>query len=433
MILPTNAPSIWPRLRYHPVHAQLWKHSGRFAAIVAGRQSGKTELCRRKIVLQLPLIKEWPDPLYFYILPTHQQARMTVWYKFLQLIPKEWIPRNGANKSEMCISTIFGSKLYIVGADKPHRLEGNSADFVMIDESSDQRPGLYSKTIMPMLGMREGRCYRLGVPKKSGIGRIEFRDFFKKGLNLEDNITSFHWKSEEVWTPEEIEVAKSQVTPEEYEEQYNATWMDQGGTVYYNFTPANIRDDIYYDPSCEILVGCDFNVDPMCWVLGHYKDSKLYIFDEIFLRNTNTQAALDYINNKYYQHTAGWRFYGDATSRNKHTSALRTDFLTIKNDARFGQKKVVFPNRNPHVRDRVACVNRAFKTADGVIRAYVSSSCKRLINDLNMVSYIEGTSEIEDYHGTDIGHMVDAYGYIVHTIMPMQVELKVVPAIWSVG
>lgn len=431
MIHKTNAiDTPWEKLRYHPVHAQLWRYRGRFAAIVAGRQSGKTELCMRKLILELPVKKPWPDPYYYYILPTFQQARRVAWYRFIRMIPKKWI-LGEPNKQEGCITTIFGSRLYILGADKPHRIEGNPADWVMIDESSDQRPGLFGTTIMPMLGMRHGSCYRLGVPKRNGIGKLEFKSYFEKGLNGEDGVKSFHWKSAEVMTPEEIAIHKTQITELEFAEQYEATWLDQGGSVYYAFTNANVRDGVDYDPTQEIIVGCDFNVDPMCWVLGHYKDGKLYIFDEVVLRNANTQSTIDYLVNQYYNHNAGWRFFGDASSRARHTSAVRSDYLAIKNDARLGHKKVFFPRKNPHVRDRIEAVNRGFRTADGQNRIFISYRCKKLINDLNVVAYQELSTDLEDYHGTDIGHISDALGYIVHMLMPIRLNLTAVPGIYA--
>lgn len=438
MIQKVDSSYYWRKLRYHPVQAQLWAHTGRFAAVVAGRRSGKTDICRRKLILQLPIIKPWPNPLYFYVLPTFQQAKRVVWHDIIKMIPQEWIiPKVGINRSELSITTIFGSKLYIVGADKPHRLEGVGSDGAVVDESSDQRPGLFSSTIRPMLAEREGFCYRIGVPKRNGIGRLEFREFFNRGLNGEDGITSFYWKSSDILPQNEINSLKSQMDEKEYLEQMDAVWQDIGSSVYYNFSEqANVGDDLtvghlHYDPSQPLYVGCDFNVDPMCWTIGHFIDGTLYIFDEVFIRNTNTQATLDYLNNKYYGHNAGWNFYGDATARSNKTSATRSDYLMIKNDARFGQRKVYFPRRNPNVRDRIASVNKAFKTADGNVHCYIHINCKHLINDLNMVSYEEGTTKLEDYSGTDIGHTVDSFGYMVHSLMPLKLDCASVPSVWS--
>lgn len=427
----STSKTIWPKLRYHNVHAQLWKYSGRFAAIVAGRQSGKTELCMRKMVLQLPIKKPWPDPLYFYLYPTRDQAKQKAWDRFLQLIPPEWIVKDGINLTDRCIRTVWGSKLYITGSDKPHRLEGGPSDGVMIDESCDQKPGLFQRSIVPMLASRSGFCYRLGVPKRSGISKAEFKEFFDRGVDRKDGIASFHWKASEVLLPNEVDVLKSQLGELDYEEQINASWVDTGAGVYYSFTSENIRDDISYKPTEKILVGCDFNVNPMCWTLSHLIDDKFYVFDEVFLRNTNTQATLDYIFNKYYQHDAGWDFYGDATSRANKTSATYSDYLIIKNDVRFGHKYTFFPEKNPHLRDRFAAVNAACRNAKGDVRLYINNKCKHLIGDFNIVAYKEGTSEVEDYRGTDYDHTVSALGYMINIVAPVRLELSVAPAIYA--
>lgn len=431
MIATSKLIAAWKPLRYHPVQSALWTYNGRFAAIVAGRRSGKTEICRRKLVLQLPIKKPWPNPIYYYILPTFAQAKKVAWYPIIDMIPPEWVEKNGINKTELSITTVFGSKLYIAGADKPERLEGTPADWAMIDESSDQRPGLYNRTIVPMLAERDGICYRLGVPKRSGIGRVEFRDFFNRGSNSLDGIASFHWKSVDILTPEQIREAKSQMDEQDFAEQFEAQWADIGSSVYYNFRNENIHPELYYNPTYPISVGCDFNVNPMSWVLFQEIDGKIYVFDELFVRETNTPAMMDLLANNFPHHTAGWRFFGDASSRSRKTSALRSDYLIIKNDARFGNKKVFFPKKNPHLRDRFSSVNAAFRTADGNVKLYISDRCKRLINDINSVSYKEGTSEVEDYSGTDIGHLSDALGYPVHTLMPIKLSILAIPSVWS--
>lgn len=424
----------WPELRPHNVQSQVWHsfwHTNtRFYAIVAGRRSGKTQLCLRKLAASLCLKKPWPDPKYVFLGPTYNQAKKVAWDELIRLIPKNWIPKKrGINIQEMSIRTVFGSILYVAGADKPQRIEGIGVDGVVVDESSDQKPGMYGKTIIPMLSERNGWCYRIGVPKRTGIGRVEFRDFWKKGLRGEDGVKSFHWESLGVLTEEQINEAKSQLTPEDFDEQFRAKWLDIGSNVYYNFKDQNINDIAKYDPTQEILVGCDFNVDPMCWTLSHFSDGKFYVFDEVFLKDTNTPRTLDHLYQKYYEHSRGWRFYGDASSRSRKTNAVKTDYLIIKEDARFGQKKVYFFKKNPHIRDRFASVNAGFGNAAGEIRIYINPDCKHLINDFNSVSYVEGTSDLEDYHGTDIGHMSDGFGYQVQRLMPIKLTYNVVPEV----
>jgi len=432
----TEAPKChWEKFRYHPVQSALWVNRSQHEEVVAGRGSGKTVLCRRKMILDMALSKPWNDPLYYYVLPTFQQAKRVAWYPFLRDIPENWYnPRTGVNRTDLSIELYNGSKLYIIGADKPARLEGNQADWVMVDEGSDQKPGLVENTIFPMLTRKNGKFTRLGIPKRTGIGRVEFREYYERGMRGEGGVKSFFWKTIETCTPKElelIEARRANMDPKNYEEQYEAKWLDIGGSVYYGFTEANLSHEAKYDPKLEIMVGCDFNVTPMSWTLGHFDNGKLYIFDEIHLEDTHTQATMDYLHAKYYTHMAGWRFFGDASGRARKTSATRSDYAIIKNDSRFGQKKVHFPPRNPHVRDRVASVNRAFQNAAGEISCYINPKCAKLIRDLNSMSYIENTMELEDYSGTQIGHMSDAFGYKVHWLMPIRVEYTSIPAVWS--
>jgi hypothetical protein len=422
----------WKKLNYHPVQAKLWRcavnREKRFIAAVAGRGSGKTELARRFVALNLSFKRDY-DPIYAYCMPTFAQARKVAWYPLLDLIPSSWIAHNGINKSESSVTTRFGSTLYIVGMDKPHRLEGLQLDGCILDESSDQKPGIFARTIVPMLTHRQGWCWRIGVPKKNGVGRVEYRTFFEQGLEPDSEIASFHWKSSEILTPQQLAEVKSQLDPQEYAEQFEAQWIDAGGSVYHNYSRENILD-VRYDPNKRIIVGCDFNVSPMAWVLCQQREpNTLQVFDEIFLRDANTQKTLDFLHSRYSSHNSDWTFIGDASARARKTSANRTDYLIIKNDIRFGNKRVLFPGKNPKVQDRVACVNAALCNAAGEYRLHIHPRCKKLLNDFMIVSYKEGKTEVENYDGTDIGHTVDALGYAVHKLMPIKLNKLYTPQV----
>jgi hypothetical protein len=156
----------WFQLRYHAQQAAMWRTKKRFVAAACGRGSGKTELARRRIVRFLPIKKPWADPMYFYALPTFAQARRVAWKKIKALIPREWCTK--INESEMLIETVFGSSLYVVGMDKPQRIEGDQWDGGVVDESCDQKPKAFDLSIRPALTHRNGWCWRIGVPKRHG-------------------------------------------------------------------------------------------------------------------------------------------------------------------------------------------------------------------------------------------------------------------------
>lgn len=419
----TNA---WTPLRHHALQAQAWRTTDRFVNLACGRGSGKTEIARRRIVRLLPVSKPWDDPLYFYALPTIAQAKRVAWDKLVQLIPKEWV--KSINISNMFIETIFGSKLYVVGMDKPERIEGVQWDGCIIDESCDVKPGSFARSVVPALEHRNGWCWRIGVPKRYGTGAVEFKAFFDKGLSGSNGITSLTWPSSDILTPEQLAWAQENLDARDYNEQYNASWESIGGSIFYAFDDVlNVSDRISYNSSLSIIVGSDFNVSPMSWVIGHRSDDGLYIFDEISMRDTNTLMTLDALHTKYGQHSAGFEFYGDASGRARKTSAAASDYIQIKNDIRFHNARIYYPRGNPRIADRFASCNAMFCNTNKDRRLIIHPRCVNLIADLKYRSYKEGTREPDD-HG-DVGHMTDALGYVIYRRFPIRLTPHESPVI----
>lgn len=409
-------PLSWKPLRFHPIQSELWRTNKRFVGVAAGRGSGKTELARRRVVRFLPVKKPWLDPMYFYALPTRQQAKRTAWLAIKQLVPKEWI-KGKPYETDMMIETVFGSFLYVVGMDKPQRIEGNQWDGGVIDESSDQKPSAFRLSILPALSHRNGWCWRIGVPKRQGVGALDFRQFCEKS---DSEFAFFSWPSSDILTPEQLRFAQENLDAKDYAEQYEASFQDISGLIFYAFSVANISSDVSYNPDYPIVVGSDFNVDPMAWIVAHIVDNKLYVFDELFLRNTNTQATLNNLFARYGQHSAGWEFYGDATGKARKTAANDTDLIQIKNDKRFINKKIFYLKSNPPQQTRFAETNALLRNAAGEIRCYISSKCKNLLTDLQSRQYIEGSTEPNDIG--DLGHITDALGYVIHRRWPIRVN-----------
>lgn len=410
----------WSRLRYHEKQSLLWRTAERFPCVAAGRGSGKTELERRRIVRWLPVKKDQPA-MYFYGLPTYGQAKRVAWDPIRRLIPDSWIKKELA--SELYIKTHFNSELWIVGLDKPQRIEGNQWDGGVIDEACDTQPGTFAKSVVPALTHKRGWCHRIGVPKRFGIGANEFR------TACEQAKLYLNWPSTDILSEAELEEPRRMLDERDFREQFMASWESAQGLIFYAFDRlANVRD-VFYDPSRKILVGSDFNVDPMCWVLGQKHGEELWIFDEVVLRNTNTQATLDNLHRRYPNHQAGWEFYGDASGRARKTAAALSDYVQIRNDQRFGRKGVFYPSHNPKTADRFAACNAMLCNAVGQRRLFIDRKCKRLIADMEGRAYVEGSREPND--SGDMGHASDGLGYLVYIAFPIRVQLTQGPQVFS--
>ena len=63
-------------------------------------------------------------------------------------------------------------------------------------------------------------------------------------------------------------------------------------------TDENVKE-IKYQPDMDLYISCDFNVDPMAWVLAHRTEDKVFYFDELVLENTTTAKTCEefYLSN----------------------------------------------------------------------------------------------------------------------------------------
>lgn len=417
----------WTKLKYHAVQHALWHDPDPFKVVVAGRGSGKTEISRRFIVRMLPVIKPWEDPIYAYCLPTLPQAKRVAWEPLKKLVPAEWI--KDISESDKVIETVFGSKLFLLGLDAPQRAEGVQWDGVIIDESSDVKPGTVDLSFLPALSHRNPFLWRIGVPKRYGIGGREFKKVYDEGLLPGQEYKTYTWPSSDIIPPAALERARKVLTTEDFEEQYGAAWKAAGGAIYYAFSDepgGNVDGNITYNPDLPLIVGSDFNVNPMAWTLSQPVKvdgvEELHTVDELFIRNTNTPKTLDHLDEwaKKNGQPVKYAFIGDASARARKTSASSTDYLIIANDERFTPKKVLYPKANPPVTDRFASCNAMLCNAAGQRRAKIHPRCKYLIQDLKDSTYKEGTRE-PDKTG-DVSHSTDGWGYVICRLYPIRLE-----------
>lgn len=411
----------WTPLRYHELQSQLWRSKARFISAACGRGSGKTELARRRVIRMLPIKKQWPRPMYFYALPTYKQARRVAWQNLIDLIPPDWVKK--IHHSNMLIDTVWGSQLYVLGLDKPERIEGDQWDGGVIDESCDQKPGVFDRSVLPALSHKNGWCWRIGVPKRTGPGAKEFKLFFDSGKMGTDN-EAYTWSSDTVLTQEQLKFARENLNERDYNEQYNASWESVSGLIFHAFDEVlNVRATVTYDPSLPLLIGSDFNVDPMAWIISQKVGEEVWVLDELFIRGTNTGDTLKELAKRYGEHKGGFDFFGDATGRSRNTRASESDYIQIRNSKLFSGARVFYPRSNPIRANRFSACNTAFCSADGRRRVLIHPRCVNLIRDLTTRAYKEGTSDPDDYG--DVGHITDALGYMIVKVLPLRPVLQV--------
>ena len=361
--------------------------------------------------------------------PTLTQTKEIAWEDLKAMVPKEYIAK--ISETELKITTHFGSTLKVAGLDKPQRIEGSGYDFVVVDERADVKPEAISRSIIPALLERKGKLWEIGVPKRFGVGAESYNKKFDEiqAGKLKDSL-ALEWESADVIEPEELEKLRPTMTAEDFDEQFRAMVLTIGGQVYYAFSDANIKS-CKYDERKPIIVGSDFNVDPMCWTLAQEhrgpNGTELHVFDLLWKRNTNTYASLDSLYAAYGPHTGGWIFHGDANwARARKTSALETDLVIIANDDRFINSRVIYPRANPAIEDRLSATNAMMCNATeegtpGRHRLFIDpDNCQKLISDYRNRSRKEGKRELDDKKFQ--GHLADSCDYIMYARYPVRIN-----------
>lgn len=395
----------------------------RLILAAAGRGGGKTELARRFLVLSLLKPKPWHDARYFYAAPTYAQAKRISWEKLKALVPRHWLAGDPI-ESTLTIKTKWGAELWVVGMDKPQRVEGDQWDGCVLDESCDLQPETFERNVTPALVHRDGWCWRIGVPKRTGPSVAEFRKAFEQAAEGNDpNKVAFGWSAETILSSAQLEFAAAHLSQQNYDEQIGGVFQNAGGGIYYSFERSfNVRP-CGYDPTRPLIISCDFNIDPMAWVVLHDYHTRVEVIDELWERDCHTIEALEIMYQRYRHHQGGLRFYGDAASRNRSTSASESDYNQICEHRLIKELcgTVHFDISHPPILDRYAAVNAQLCSASRDRKLFVDPSCTHLIDDLQLAHYKPKTNE--PAKGGDRLHITDALGYYIEMEYPVTIAL----------
>ena len=124
---------------------------------------------------------------------------------------------------------------------------------------------------------------------------------------------------------EEIEQAKQDIDIRTFRQEFEGTFENYAGAVYYNFHPVDSVIEKKIDWTKPFHLGMDFNVDPMSACVTQIEKDKIYVVDEIVIYSSNTDEMCQEIRDRYGS-KAQIFVYPDPASKQRKTSAGgRTD------------------------------------------------------------------------------------------------------------
>lgn len=316
------------------------------------------------------------------------------------------------NESELKIIRSNKSTIEIKSAQKPGRLRGRGLDLLIFDEYSEYRSDeIWTEVGRPALSDKRGKAIFAMTPKGFNHGY----DIFNYA-KIEPNWSAYSFKT--IDSPffqteqgrAEIEEARRNLSEKDFRQEYEASFENFSGRIYYAFDRETCHEPCVFEPSLPVIVGMDFNRSPMTAALLQRHKDGLKQFGEIFLQASDTPEMCRVIRSQFPKSAIIVR--PDATgSRTYSVDKNRSDHIILKEH---GFQVQVNP-QNPGRVDRWASVNRAFEK--GLVKINVKK-CPRTVKDLEVISYKEGTCEpmLTD---PMLGHISDAFGYGVHWEFPI--------------
>jgi hypothetical protein len=194
---------------------------------------------------------------------------------------------------------------------------------------------------------------------------------------------------------------------------WEAEWLDYNELPVYEFDRAvHVTSDV--PPiSRQVDLSCDFNVDPMAWIIGGHLGDEAWANQEIAIPGgaTTVDACHEFIR-RVPDSSTTVTVFGDASGTARKTSATQTDYQIIRDllGAYYYSVEMRVPRGNPPVMERVNAYNALLRSASGAVRYHLHPDCTGLAEDLARTSFKPGTRDI-DKSDKQRTHYTDADGY----------------------
>lgn len=381
--------------------------------LYGGSRSGKTFLLVYALIVRAIKTKS----RHLILRQNFNHAKTSIWLDTLPKVLKTCFPDCGAiaNKSDYYYTFPHnGSELWVAGLDDEKRVEkilGKEYSSIYFNECSQipyKSIGIAKTRLAERSDLKNKLFYDENPPSKKHWSYW----LFIKGLDPEENqpVDTSRYASLllnpkdnlDNIDPEYIDEILSQL-PEKQRLRFEEGQFvdDYDGLAYYSFNRERDVKETRRSPG-TILIGMDFNVNPMTAVVAQIANGKLEVIDEVFLENSDTFKMSSELIRRGY---GGAWVYPDSTGANRKTSG-RSDHKILLDDG-FQIKGT----RNPLVFDRVNNVNALLRGQ----KVLIGSRCKKLINDLEKVSW-KG-QDLDQKTDSSLTHISDALGYLCWATM----------------
>jgi hypothetical protein len=382
----------------HEGQAEVFTGRKRRTVLVAGRRWGKSELCAALLVY----LAMQSAGRFAYIAPSYRMAKRIQWDKVLR-----WATMTGldfeVNRSDLEVKFKHsGGRICLFGADNPDSLRGMGLNFVVLDEYEMFKEGLWDAVIRPTLADTRGEAVFIGTP--DGFGPLY--ELWKRAEEGAEGWASYHFRSIDnpLLDAEEIEEARRTTDPRLFRQEWEASFEAPSGRVYDDFSREHNVRPCPMEPGLPVLVGLDFNVDPMSLVVAQQHGRELWVVGELEQRNSHTLRVAEWLRER---HPAAEIWCDPAGNARQHNMG-DSDVAVLKRYGFMPRFRTVTRESNKFNAVRAFVLNAA-----GERRLFIDPSCRRLIERMEQLAY----EDADD-------HLTDALGYLIHGKYGLQTRIE---------
>ena len=381
---------------------EVFKNDKRFRVLVAGRRFGKSYL---SCVELLRGAINRPGETFFYCAPTYRMAKDIAWKTLKQLIPLAWI--KSKNETDLKVELVNGSMIELKGTENAMALRGRRLAGVVLDEAAFMGSDVWFEVIRPALADKQGWALFISTPDGTASWFYDLWCYVPEDETGEWQRWSYTTIDGGNVPAEEVEAARAQLDSRTFRQEFEASFENLSGLVAVSFGDANISSVAKDISIMPLLLGVDFNVDPMSGICAVKDDDTLYVFDEVML--TGGATTWDFAEEVTRRYGVDRRIIAcpDPTGGARKTSGVGVTDHTILRRSGF---TVTSPKAPWKIRDKITAVNTALLDASGTRRTFIHPRCKELIKSLRTLTYAPNTGLPNKNLGVD--HAFDAFGYL---------------------
>lgn len=342
------------------------------------------------------------------VVPTYPIARMVHIQEWPPMLESMGI-KVGFKKDDSCFVWPWGSRTWLRTAERPARLAGPNLAYALFDEPGQIDREAYDRGSTRVRHPRARRRQKVLAGTPEGLNW--FADLFADPVFPNRTIRATGWHPSMAHYPAQL------VDQYGYDESLLRAYGRgqfvplRVGRAWRAFDPLSHCGKVEYSASLPLVLACDFNIDTMRWEVGQFGTTSIQWLDEIALGQggSTEEGAQEFIRRWSAKHRGEIIVTGDAAGKARSTSG-KTDYRILLEELRpaFGRVRVMVPNANPRVKDRVDNTNYHLAGRGKQVR--IGPACKELRKDWERCAWKRGQAELDD-RDSNRGHAAAASDY----------------------